>query len=159
MIQRYAQLWFLEKGLRIFSLSHLAYDFSRKLCLSDSIQWPDFIVWLALLLEILQLFHRLWGHKFEINLVFLIKPFSYMTKKSRQKFWNIWRMKGAFNVKWKAFFIISFSKCFQLPKLSQTWDCVFKCWLIFLSFFCPLLLISARKSCNLFVDVKHFDHE
>ena len=29
---------------------------------------------------------RVWRHNFEIKLIFLIKPFFYMTKKSRQKF-------------------------------------------------------------------------
>ena len=51
------------------------------------INWPNFIVWLSLLLKIL-------GNickpdcdviKFEINLIFLTKPFYYMTQKSRQK--------------------------------------------------------------------------
>ena len=57
-----------------------------------SINWQNFIVWLALPLEILQLYITivcLRGCdviKFEIDLVFLIKPFCYMTKKSRQKF-------------------------------------------------------------------------
>ena len=41
--------------------------------------------------------------KFEINLIFLIKPVCYMTKKSRQK---ILRTKRAFEVKFKAFSII-----------------------------------------------------
>ena len=58
----------------------------------QSINLPNFIVWLSLLLEVL-------GNmcikivcepgydviKFGINLIFLIKPFRYMTKKSRQK--------------------------------------------------------------------------
>ena len=36
---------------------------------------------------------------FEINLIFLIKLFFNMTKKSRQKNWNILRIKRAFRVK------------------------------------------------------------
>ena len=67
--------------------------FSRKMFLMlHSINWPNFIVLLSLLLEIL-------GNMcitiickpgcdviiFEINLTFLIKPFCYMTKKPRQK--------------------------------------------------------------------------
>ena len=57
-----------------------------------SINWPNFIDWLPLLLEI---FSNMcitvvsWpGYdviKFKINLMFLIKPFWYMTKRSRQK--------------------------------------------------------------------------
>ena len=45
---------FLEKGLGIVSLSHFVYDFSRKMFLMlYSINWPNFIAWLFLLLEIL----------------------------------------------------------------------------------------------------------
>ena len=70
------------------------YDFSRKTFLMlYSINWSNFIIWLPLLLEIL-------GNKciaivcfpgcdvinFENNLIFLIKPFFYITKKSIQKF-------------------------------------------------------------------------
>ena len=43
--------------------------------------------------------------KFEIYLIFLIKPFFYMTKKSRQKLKYL-RTKRAFYVKQKSFFII-----------------------------------------------------
>ena len=59
----------------------------------SSINWPNFIVWLSLLFEIL-------GKKyiaivclpvcdvknFKFNLIFLIKSFVYKTKNSRQKF-------------------------------------------------------------------------
>ena len=45
---------FVEKGLGLVSLSHFAYDFSRKMFLMlHSINWPNFIVWLPLRLEIL----------------------------------------------------------------------------------------------------------
>ena len=54
MIGRYAQFWFLEKGLGIVSLTHFVYDFSRKMFfMLYSIYWPNFIAWLPLLLEIL----------------------------------------------------------------------------------------------------------
>ena len=47
--------YFVEKGLGIVSLSHFVYDFSRKmfLVLYSFINWPNFIVWLPLFLEIL----------------------------------------------------------------------------------------------------------
>ena len=58
-----------------------------------SINWSNFIVWLPLLLEILSNIciavvfvpgcHVI---NFEINLIFPIKPFFYITEKSRQKF-------------------------------------------------------------------------
>ena len=84
---------FSEKSLGLVFPSHFLYDFPMKMLLIwHSINRPNFIVWLTLLFEIL-------GNlcitivclpgcnliKFEINLSFLIKPFCYMTKKSRQK--------------------------------------------------------------------------
>ena len=45
---------FLEKGLGLVSPPHFEYDFSRKIFLMlHSINWPNFIVWLPLLLDIL----------------------------------------------------------------------------------------------------------
>ena len=45
---------FLEKGQGIVSPPHFVYDFSRKMFLVlDSINWPNFIVWLPLVFEIL----------------------------------------------------------------------------------------------------------
>ena len=77
--------------LGVVSLSHFVYDFSRKIFLMlYSINWPNS---LPLLLEILVNMCIAIVYEpgcdiidFEINLIFLIKPFSYMTKKSRQKF-------------------------------------------------------------------------
>ena len=55
MNQRYDQVWFLEKDFRIVSPSYFVYDYSsRKMFLMwYSIKWPNFIIWLTLLLEIL----------------------------------------------------------------------------------------------------------
>ena len=45
---------FSEKGLGLVSPPHFVYDFSRKMFLMlHSINWPYFIVWLPLLLEVL----------------------------------------------------------------------------------------------------------
>ena len=45
---------FLDKGLGIVSPAYFVYDFSTKMFLMlYSINWPNFIVWLPLLLEIL----------------------------------------------------------------------------------------------------------
>ena len=45
---------FSEKSLELVSPPHILYDFSRKLFLMlHSINWPNFIVWLPLVLEIL----------------------------------------------------------------------------------------------------------
>ena len=87
---------FLEKGLRTVSPPHFMYAFSRKMFLMlCSINWQNFIVGLPLLLEILGnmciaivYFSGCDVKHFEIALIFLIKPFFSMTKKSRQKFKN-----------------------------------------------------------------------
>ena len=85
---------FLEKGLGIVSPSHFEYDFSGKIC---SINWPNFIAWLPLLLQILGKvciasvrFPACNVVSFEINFVFQDKKL------------NILRTKRAFKVK-KAF--------------------------------------------------------
>ena len=80
---------FSEKGLGLVSPPHFVYDFSRKMFLMlHSINWPNLIVWLPLLLEIFDnmcitivCYPGCDFIKFEIN---LIKPFCYMTKKSSQ---------------------------------------------------------------------------
>ena len=54
LIQRYAQLSILEKGLGVVSSFHFVYDFSRKIFFwLYSITSPPFIVCLPLLREIL----------------------------------------------------------------------------------------------------------
>ena len=85
---------FLEKGQEIVSLLHFVYDFSREMFLvMYTINRPDFIAWLPLHLGILENMciaivcsPGCDVINFEISLIFLIKPFSCMTKKSRQKF-------------------------------------------------------------------------
>ena len=68
------------------------YDFSREIFLMlYSISWANFNVRLSLHIGILGnmsivIIRCLWRHKyFEIDLSFLIKPFSYITKNSGQK--------------------------------------------------------------------------
>ena len=81
-------------GLGLVPPSHFVYDFSRKMFLMlYSINWPNFIVWLPSLLEISGnmciknvCFPGYDVINFEINLIFLISGFFYMTKNSRQKF-------------------------------------------------------------------------
>ena len=81
--------WFLEKCLGLFSISYFLYDLSRKIFLVlyfNKCQY--FIVWLISLLKMLG---NVWlvitcfpvddVIDFEINLSFLIKPFSYWSKK------------------------------------------------------------------------------
>ena len=78
----------------IVSSPHFVYDFSRKIFfMLHFINWPNFIVSLPLILEILgnMCIAIVWFPgcdviNFEISLIFLIKPFFYMTGKLRQKF-------------------------------------------------------------------------
>ena len=94
---------FSGKGQEIFSTLHFVYDFSRKMFfMLFSINWANIIVWLPLLLKILGnmlisivFFPDCDGINFEINLIFLIEPFFYMDKKSRQNL-NILRTKRHF---------------------------------------------------------------
>ena len=84
-----------EKGLGLVSPPHFVYHFSRKMFfVLYSISWANFIVWLSLHLEVLGSIYitivclLLPGCdiiKLETKLIFLIKLFCYMTKKSRQK--------------------------------------------------------------------------
>ena len=97
----------LENGLGIVSPRHSVYDFLRKIfvMLLISLILINFIVWLPLLLEILGNMCTAIAYfpccdviNFEINLIFLIKPFFYMTK-SQNKNLNILITKRAFKVK------------------------------------------------------------
>ena len=109
-----------------------------------SIDWPNFIVWLPLLLEILGniciaivCFPGCDVINFEISLIFLIKPFFYMTKYSRQNL-NILKTKKAFQVK-KAFFIIFKGKSFAKNYLRP--------------YSAPLICFSLdEKRCNFYVN-------
>ena len=84
---------FLDKGLGIVSPALFVHDFSTKIFLmSCSINWPNFITWLSLLLEILGkmcipivCYPGCDAMDFKIIIFFLIDPFFYMTKKSWQK--------------------------------------------------------------------------
>ena len=135
------------------------YDFSRKMLLKlHSINWPNFIVWLTLLLQIL-------GNicitivcypgcdviKSEISLIFLIKSFCCMTKKSRQKLKYL--EERVFDVKWKAFFIIfkglsaaiNYLKPESAPLISKKWaHLTRRCHPKQLQFFCHLKIFWVR---------------
>ena len=105
--------------------------FQGKWFSSYSINWLNFISWLPLLLEILDnmCIVIVWFPDcdvidFEINLIFLMKLFFYMTKKSRQNL-NILRTKKSCQGEVKCIFhhFKNFSSC---QKLSHTWECAFK---------------------------------
>ena len=74
-----------------------------------SINWSKFIACIPIVF-----FSGCDVMNFQIDLIFLIKPFFYMTKKSRQKLKAL-RTKRALKVKKKHF--SSFLKGFQLPKI------------------------------------------
>ena len=84
---------FLDKGLGIVSPAHFVYDFSTKMFLMlYSINWPNFIAWLPLLLEILGnmciaivCYPGCEVMDFEINLIILIKQFFLHAQKVKTK--------------------------------------------------------------------------
>ena len=114
MLLPYVKLFLkIKRGLKLVSLPHFLHEFRRKIFLTRYFDnWLNFIAWLSFLLEIL-------GNmciviiccpvceviNFEVNLSFLIKLFSYITKRS-EKIVNISRRKTAFNMKQKESFII-----------------------------------------------------
>ena len=120
----------LEKGLEIVSVP--PFDFSRKIFLMlYSINRPNFIFWLSLLLEILVnmciaivCFPDFGVINFEINVIPLIKPLLHVTKKSRQKLKFLEKKKHFYDKTWNIFH--HFSRAFNCTNLSQTWECYFK---------------------------------
>ena len=78
---------FSEKGMGLVCPQNFVSDFLRKLFLMlHYINWPNFIVLLSLLFKILDnMCITIVSWPFEVNLIFLIKPICYMTKKSRLK--------------------------------------------------------------------------
>ena len=127
---------FSEKGLGIVSPPHFVYDLSRKqFLILYSIHWLNLIVPLPLLLEILgnmcitNVYYKCVLRcyqvtNFEINLIFLIKLFLHMTKKSGQKLKYL-ENKKSFSGKIKSIFH-HFFRAFSCQKLSQTWESAFK---------------------------------
>ena len=80
----------LYKALDLVSLHHFLHEFWRKIFLTlYSVNWPNFIDWLLLFLELLGSMCVVMCYpvcdvkNFEINICFIIK-FFYMTKKSGQ---------------------------------------------------------------------------
>ena len=96
-----AQFWFLRNGFGKF-LHHILCTIFQIFFMLSSINWPKFLDWLPIPIVCFPDFDVI---NFEINLIFLTKPFFYMTKMSRQKF------------KYLENEISSFLKSFQFPKL------------------------------------------
>ena len=103
-------------------LPHFAYDFSRKTFLMlYSINWPNFIAWLSLFLETLGnmciaivCYPGCDVMDFEINLIFLIKPFFLQDPKVMAKTEISWERKELLRSNKKH--LSSFLKGFQLSK-------------------------------------------
>ena len=122
-----------KKGSENILSTAFVYNFSRKIFLMlYSINWPNLIVWLLLLVEIL-------GNmciaivyfpdcdvkiNFEIKLIFQIKPFFYTTKRSRQKFQYIENEKSFWGGIKKHF--SSLLNVYPLEKIASSWECAFK---------------------------------
>ena len=114
---------FLQTCLGLASPPHFLHVFSRKyfFILNSDQNWPNFIAWLHLLLEILDkrciviicclVYYVI---NFEIISSYLSSRFSTYPK-SYDKSANHWRTKRAFNMKDKAFLII-----FKRLSLKQT---------------------------------------
>ena len=102
---------FLEKGLGLAFLPHFVCDFQSISCYS--INWPNFIVWLYLVVEILNskciliiCFAVYDVIKFEINLRFFIQVVFQHDQKSQYKnLYKYLKHEITFQVKWKTFFI------------------------------------------------------
>ena len=117
---------FLEKGSGMVSPLHFVYE--KMFLMLFSINWPNFINWLHLLLEILVNMcitivccPGCDAINIEINLIFFMKSFFYMTKKSRQNFKYIENKKGSWG-KIKTFFVISCTFKLELaPLTSEKW--------------------------------------
>ena len=103
----------IERVLELVSLPHFLHDFWREIfLLLYSINWPNFIFWLLLLREILgnlSIVIICWlvcdVIDFEINLIFLTKPFLQWPKNQDKNLNFLW-MKRAFKIKYKTVFII-----------------------------------------------------
>ena len=96
-----------------------------------SITSSDFIVWLPLLLEtssnmciVIVCYPVRHVINFETYLSLLIKPFSYMTKKSEQKFRYLKNEKSFSGAKKNIFH--HYKWAFTCQKWSQMWECAFK---------------------------------
>ena len=90
-----------NRGLELVSMPHFLHNFWKKIfLLLYSINSPNFIVWLPLLWKILDNMCITIVCKpgcdamnFEINLVFLIKPFFLQNQKAMTKTWTSWERK------------------------------------------------------------------
>ena len=115
----------MQRGLELVSLPNSPHNFWRKLfLLLYSINWPNVIVWLSLLCEILCNMCITIACKpgcdimnFEVNLIFLIKPFFLHDQKVLTKTEISWGRKNL--LRWNAKHFSSFLKSFQSRKKTK----------------------------------------
>ena len=120
MIKKYVKFWIFRKGSGTsFSTAFYVLFFEKGFLMIYYINWPSFIVWLPLLLEILgnmcsgiAFFSVCDVINFEINLSFIAKSFSYMTRKLEQRFKYLENTKSFLGEIKKALF-----KSFELPEI------------------------------------------
>ena len=123
MIQRHAQFQVFRKEFgNSFSTTYCEWFLRKMFLMLHSINLPNFIVWLPLLLEIfcnmciaVVCFNCLWRHKFWNQPMSLIKPFFYMTKKSRKKLKYLEKDKSF--LRWNKKHFSTFLTGFQFPKI------------------------------------------
>ena len=128
LIQRYAQFWLFRKGSEnSFSSTFYTWFWREIHFLLYSVNWSNLIVWLPLLREILgNMYIRLLRHKVWHWSSLSTQAIFFIRQKIQDKNLNILRMKIAFKVKWKAFFII-FQGLSVAKRFSQTRGCACNC--------------------------------
>ena len=113
------KLFLKIRGPELVSLPHFLYNFWRKIFfLLYSLNWPNFIVWLPLLWEILGNMCTAIICKpgcdimnFDVNLIFLIKPFFLLDQKVETKTYVSWEWKEL--LRWNKKYFSSILKGFQ----------------------------------------------
>ena len=123
MIQRHAQFqFFIKRSGTSFFIKFCVWFFKENVSHFASINWPNFIAWLPLLLEILGntciviiCFPVCDVINFEFNLNFPLKLFPTWSKKLEQNL-NTFRTKRAFTFRWNKKHFSSFLEDYYLPE-------------------------------------------
>ena len=123
---------FLQKGVELASPRYVVYNFLRKTFLMlHSINRPNFIAWLRLLLEILgnicnYLLSSLWRHKFWNYPDLFYQAVFLHNQKDRTKMWISQERKKllTWNKKWFSLFL----KGFPLCKIKLFWLVTVRLW-------------------------------
>ena len=119
----------MKRGPELVSLPHFPHNFWRKIfLLVYSINWPNFLVWLPLLCEILGnmciasiCISCCEAMNFEVNLMFLIKLFFLHNQKVMTKIEISWERKEL--LRWNKKHFSSILKGFQSRKKHKSNTC------------------------------------